>query len=89
MTFEEFNKIKLNEECGELIQINSKTNIYGIDSINPDTGISNYDALSKEMHDVIASIKIIAKLYGIDISETKINSRIDKLQLVYNTTVKE
>lgn len=89
MKLDEFNQIKLSEECGELIQIHSKTLIYGIDSINPDNGISNYDALSKEMHDVIASIQIIAEQYGIEISGNKVNARKEKLKEVYDKTVKK
>ena len=48
--------IRLAGECGELIQQINKALQFGIDSINPDTGISTRDSLKAEAADVMTCI---------------------------------
>ena len=74
---------KLAEECGELVQATMKTNIFGIDSVNPDTGISNRDRLKKEIGDVIVSAEIVAESLGIEITPEFKRERREQLRHYY------
>lgn len=74
---------KLAEECGELTQIAMKTLIFGVDSINPNTGESNRDLMKKEIGDVLAGIQTISSALGIQIDQDYIKQRQDELQLSY------
>jgi hypothetical protein len=48
----------LAEECGELIQAIGKIQRHGLWSEHPDTGIPNQHALTKEIGDVLAALRI-------------------------------
>jgi NTP pyrophosphatase (non-canonical NTP hydrolase) len=74
---------KLAEECGELIQIAMKVDEWGIESSNPLTNEHNRDLLQKEMTDVMASIENVADILGIDLPQSVINSRLNKLERLY------
>lgn len=70
---------KLVEECGELTQIAIKVSLHGIDSYNPNTGEGNYELIQKEMTDVIASIRRVAKLLHVTLPDEMIDDRSSKL----------
>lgn len=74
---------KLSEECGELVQISMKTMIFGIDSVNPDNGVSNRDALKKEIGDVLASIQILNESLGYEFNQEFIDDRKEVLANYY------
>lgn len=48
----------LAEECGELVQIIGKIQRHGLWSEHPDTGIPNQHALTREIGDVLAALRI-------------------------------
>jgi NTP pyrophosphatase (non-canonical NTP hydrolase) len=52
----------LQEECAEVIQAVSKINRFGADSMNDHMGVSNREALVKEIGDVIAMIYCISNI---------------------------
>ena len=49
--------IKLMEECGEVSQACSKIIFMGADNFNPDTGVTNIEALHMELGDIDAWVK--------------------------------
>lgn len=59
----------LQEECAELISAISKIKRFGIDSVNPKTGVTNLENLKQEMSDVVAMISCIAISMNIDVDE--------------------
>lgn len=78
-----YNISKLAEESGELVQVAMKTQIFGIDSINPDTGMSNRDALKKEIGDVFVSSQLILEALGMEITPEFIEQRREQLKRYY------
>ena len=72
--------VKLAEECGELIQICSKTIYYGKDSRSPKKkdSVTNRELLIEEMGDVLALIKIITNDTDLGISMADIKKRRDE-----------
>lgn len=71
---------KLAEECGELTQISMKSLIFGIDSINPDTGEANRDLIKKEIGDVLTSIQILNETLGFDFDQKYLDERKEVLR---------
>lgn len=55
----QFIMTKLGEECGEIIQLASKTALYGIDSAHPETGEVNLEALVRELNDLQAVVELL------------------------------
>lgn len=74
---------KLAEESGELTQIAMKTLIFGIDSVNPNTGEANRDLIKKEIGDVLASIRILNKTLNFDFSDEYLDDREEVLRRYY------
>lgn len=58
---------KTGEECAELSKVCSRITIQGIDGVDPATGVSNREALTKEIADVIAQCDVTAQALGLDI----------------------
>lgn len=75
----DYNLVKLSEECGELIQIASKSLIFGVDSKNPNTGEANRDLLKVEIGDVLASIQLINSALGFEFDQEYLEQRKEKL----------
>ena len=59
MTYEQFLLGKLAEECTEIAQDALKTQQFGFDSCNPDTGLSNVEYLNNELNDVFAILEML------------------------------
>lgn len=78
-----YNISKLAEESGELVQVAMKIQIFGVDSINPDTGASNRDALKKEIGDVLVSSQLILEALGMEITPEFIEQRREQLKRYY------
>ena len=55
----------LQEECGEVIMAVSKIFRFGLKQGNPETGISNKDALQEELCQLEAMIDLIRREWGI------------------------
>jgi NTP pyrophosphatase (non-canonical NTP hydrolase) len=51
----------LQEECAELISAVSKINRFGQSCINPNTGLSNQEALEREIGDVLYMIEYLKR----------------------------
>jgi hypothetical protein len=50
---------KLAEECAEVVQIICKINQWGMSSSNPDTNLSNVNAIHQEVGDVLTMIDLL------------------------------
>ena len=57
---------KTGEECAELGKVCSRVTIQGLDGVDPETGVSNRDALAKEIADVLAQCKVTINALGLD-----------------------
>lgn len=57
---------KTGEECAELSKVCSRITIQGLDGIDPATGISNREALTKEIADVLAQCMVTVDALGLD-----------------------
>lgn len=57
---------KTGEELAELGKVCSRITIQGIDGIDPATGVSNRDALTKEIADVMAQCDVCIDALGLD-----------------------
>ena len=62
------------EECGEVIQAAGKILRHGYDSEHPETGVSNLEALERELSDVLAVMSLMAAAY--DINEGSVNDNL-------------
>jgi len=56
---------KTGEECAELSKVCSRITIQGIDGVDPETGISNREALTKEIANVIAQCEVSIQALGL------------------------
>ena len=70
---------KLQEECGELIQVCAKKSTYINAEIHPD-GSNMKDRLEEEIADVLASCDLVLELHGLDAMKIA-NRRLSKLQI--------
>lgn len=52
---------KLAEECGEVVQIAMKSQLFGISTPNPDDNIINEQQLVKELNDIFAVVEMLRK----------------------------
>lgn len=68
----------ISEECAEVGQICGKIQRHGLESSNPNTGISNKTSLAVELADVLISIDVLLK-YGIVLQEDLDSAVRDKL----------
>lgn len=59
MNEEQFLLGKLAEECTEIAQDALKTQQFGFDSCNPDTGLSNVEYLNNELNDLFAILEML------------------------------
>src|SRR5574337_64409 len=72
--------VKLCEECSELGQASAKTQLFGIEEFNPDTGKTNRQSLEEEAADVYAILTIVETKYRLDRDAIKkrVEAKIDK-----------
>lgn len=73
----------LQEECAEVIQAVSKISRFGTDSMNDHMGVSNKDALIKEIGDVIAMIYCLSSVVGFVTEDELVeasDAKIEKLK---------
>lgn len=59
MNNEQYLYMKLSEESSEISKECMKIMQFGLDSRNPDTGVSNIDALNMEINDLLAIIELL------------------------------
>ena len=59
MNREQYLLTKLAEECTEIAQDALKTQQFGFDSYNPDTGIDNTQYLTNELNDLFAILEML------------------------------
>jgi NTP pyrophosphatase (non-canonical NTP hydrolase) len=57
---------KTGEECAELSKVCSRITIQGIDGVDPESGVSNREALAKEVADVMAQCYTTISALGLD-----------------------
>jgi len=73
---------KLNEECGELVQVIGKRLAYYTTDVHPDGGPPLTERLEDEIADVIAAAQFVAEAHGLD--QERIAKRRDmKLHLFH------
>lgn len=79
----EYLLVKVGEECGELQQVASKANLFGIDDLHPVTGISNRESFIAEMHDVIETAKLALENVGQEfkIEQSRLSAKRAKIYL--------
>lgn len=56
---------KTGEECAELSKVCSRITIQGLHGVDPASGISNREALAKEIADVMAQCKVTIDALGL------------------------
>lgn len=56
---------KTGEECAELAKVCSRITIQGLDGVDPATGVSNREALAKEVADVMAQCETTIQALGL------------------------
>ena len=57
---------KTAEELAELQKVIARVQIQGIDGVDPGSGISNREALQKEVADVAAQVELLIRHYNLD-----------------------
>lgn len=62
MNREQYLLTKLAEECTEIAQDALKTQQFGFESYNPDTGITNTEYLTNELNDLFAILEMLDEL---------------------------
>ncbi len=67
---------KLGEEAGELATVACRAIIQGIEEINPETGMTNREWLTKEIADVRANSRMAIERFGLD--EEAIDARANR-----------
>ncbi|MCB2071195.1 MAG: hypothetical protein KDF67_17050 [Ottowia sp.] len=72
---------KTGEECAELAKVCSRITIQGLDGVDPVTGISNREALAKEIADVIAQCDVTVQALGLDMDAIDARSVDKKRQM--------
>ena len=72
---------KTGEECAELSKVCSRITIQGVDGIDPATGVSNRDALAKEIADVIAQCFVTINALGLDNDAIKARAHDKQAQM--------
>jgi len=88
----DFELTKLSEECGEVVQICSKTVIWGVENFNPKTKQTNREALIEEMAQVLSHIDRVCEYLNINkeelLEEGRLkNIKMDKYYVIGNDTV--
>lgn len=68
---------KTGEECAELSKVCSRITIQGLDGVDPATGVSNREALAKEIADVMAQCEVTIEALGLDVDSIDARS-LDK-----------
>lgn len=73
--------LKLSEECNEIGKLCSKSMLFGLDSVNPETGQQNIEALHDELNDLLAVIELLNTEYNFNFSkdDRKISNKIIKM----------
>lgn len=81
----------LGEECNEIGKLCSKSQRFGLNSINPETNISNDEAICEEINDALAVIELLNKEFnlGFQINREKIDKKQKKMEkfLEYSISV--
>lgn len=72
---------KTGEEAAELGKVCSRITIQGLDGVDPATGISNREALAKEIADVLAQCKCTINALGLDDSAIRARSHFKVAQM--------
>lgn len=57
---------KTGEECAELGKVCSRITIQGLDGVDPESGISNREALAREIADVLAQCHVTMRELALD-----------------------
>lgn len=72
----------LSEECDEIGKLCSKSQRFGLNSLNPETGKVNNIEIHKEMNDVLAVLRLLNTEFnlGFEVDENLINAKIEKMQ---------
>lgn len=65
---------KTGEECAELSKVCCRITIQGLDGVDPATGVSNREALAKEIADVMAQCHVTIESLGLDRDEISARS---------------
>lgn len=66
----------LAEECTEVGKLASKSIRFGLDSIDPETGISNTEALHQELIDILSIVDFLNYEYGFSFDYTNIDQKL-------------
>ena len=72
---------KTGEELAELGKVCSRITIQGIDGVDPETGVSNRAALTKEIADVLAQCKCTINALSLDNNaiSVRMNSKVAQM----------
>lgn len=72
----------LGEECNEIGKLCSKSQRFGLNSVNPETGLSNHEAICDEINDALAVIQELNKEFnlGFKIDHEKIEKKKRKME---------
>ena len=69
---------KTNEEMSELTKILCKSMLHGLDSYNPDDGVTNIESINEEIDDVIACVNLLSqKIPGVYINQDRVNRKME------------
>lgn len=72
---------KTAEELAELQKVIARVQIQGIDGVDPDSGVSNREAMQKEVADVAAQVELLIHHYSLDRTAMLDRSKQKMLQM--------
>lgn len=72
MDLEQLFLCKLAEECGEVIQLCMKAQQFGLDSIDPKSGLSNKELLHGELNDILGVVGTLNTFNNFDFQESDV-----------------
>lgn len=84
MNYREYLFMKHSEECGENIQCAAKASLFGNDSTNPATGLTNEEELINEIHDFMAMVDMMHENGLINFKFDPEKIRIKKQKVIYH-----
>lgn len=88
MNYKDYLLTKLAEECGELAQVASKMNVFGVNSYDPadETKTTNEQHMNIEFNDVLAVMEMVKELLLLDVDrdESLIEAKKNKIDKMWN-----
>jgi len=92
MNYKDYLLTKLAEECGELAQIASKMNVFGVKSYDPadETKTTNEEHMKIEFNDVLAVMEMVTELLLLDVQrdDDLIESKKQKIDRMWQIAKK-